>query len=112
AGGDSHPPKNLRKDHGTPSGTSVGGKSRSELQRLLAGAVLKAEVEVAAIPTLLFVIASVSTTPESEGGDHADSATEPNLRTIGADIIGFSGQPQCLIGLLLLLMIKLLLRKV
>ncbi|GKE10407.1 hypothetical protein Tco_1413958 [Tanacetum coccineum] len=29
AGGPSHPPKRLREDHETPSGASVGGKSRS-----------------------------------------------------------------------------------
>nr|GFD33399.1 hypothetical protein [Tanacetum cinerariifolium] len=52
-----------RKDHGTSSGTSVGGKSRSALQRLLAGSMLNAEVRVAIIPTLSFVTASVSTTP-------------------------------------------------
>nr|GEW40974.1 hypothetical protein [Tanacetum cinerariifolium] len=84
AGGASHPPKKLRKDHGTPSGTFVGSKSRSALQRLLAGAVLNAKVGVAAIPTLPFVTASVSTTPEREGVDHVDSVTEPNLHTIGA----------------------------
>nr|GEX24789.1 putative transposase (putative), gypsy type [Tanacetum cinerariifolium] len=54
AGGVFHHPKKLRKDHGTPSGASVGGKSQSMLQRLLAGAVLNAEVRVAAIPTLPF----------------------------------------------------------
>ncbi|GJZ24200.1 hypothetical protein Tco_0561659 [Tanacetum coccineum] len=64
AGGVSHPPKKLRGDHETLSGVSVGGKSRSMLQRLLAGAVLNAEVRVAAIPTLPFVTASISTTPE------------------------------------------------
>nr|GEW67267.1 hypothetical protein [Tanacetum cinerariifolium] len=47
----------LREDHGTPSGASVGGKSRSALQRLLTEAVLNAKVGVAAIPTLPFVIA-------------------------------------------------------
>nr|GEV27092.1 retrotransposon Gag domain, retroviral aspartyl protease [Tanacetum cinerariifolium] len=79
-----HPPKKPKEDHGTPSGASVGGKSRSALQRLLAEAVLNAEVEVAAIPTLPFVTASISTTPEREDGDHTDSLAEPNLRTIGA----------------------------
>nr|GEY34279.1 hypothetical protein [Tanacetum cinerariifolium] len=59
--GASHPPKKLREDHGTPSGTFVGGKSQSSLQRLLAGAVLNVEVE-------------------EEG--HTDSVVEPNLRTI------------------------------
>nr|GEV86434.1 40S ribosomal protein S10-1-like [Tanacetum cinerariifolium] len=80
----SHLPKKLREDHGTPNGASVGGKSGSALQRLLAGAVLNAEVGDVAIPTLPFVIAPVSTTPEREDGDHTDSVAEPNLRTIGA----------------------------
>ncbi|GKA60973.1 hypothetical protein Tco_0760380 [Tanacetum coccineum] len=84
AGGASHPPKKLREDHETPSGASVGGKSWSAIKRLLAGAVLNAEVGVAAIPTLPFVTASVSSTPEREDGDHTDSVAEPNLRTIGA----------------------------
>ncbi|GJS31043.1 gypsy type transposase, partial [Tanacetum coccineum] len=84
AGGASHPPTKLREDHGTPSGTSVGGKSWSAIKRLLAGAVLNAEVRVTAIPTLPFMTASVSSTPKREGGDHTDSVAEPNLRTIGA----------------------------
>ncbi|GJT19890.1 hypothetical protein Tco_0878596 [Tanacetum coccineum] len=83
AGGASHPPKKLRDDHGTLSGTSVGGKSQSLLQRLLAGAVLNVEVGVTTIPTLPFVIDSVSTTPENEGRDHTDSVAELNLCTIG-----------------------------
>ncbi|GKF07317.1 hypothetical protein Tco_0041541, partial [Tanacetum coccineum] len=72
------------EDHGTPSGPSVVGKSRPTLQRLLAGAVLNTEVEVAAMPTLPFVTASVSTTPEREDGDHTKSLAGLNLRTIGA----------------------------
>nr|GEY27419.1 transposase (putative), gypsy type [Tanacetum cinerariifolium] len=84
AGEVSHPPKKLKEDHGTSSGTSVGGKSWSAVQRLLAGAVLNAEVKVAAIPTLPFVTAYVSTTPELEDGDHTDSVAELNLHTIGA----------------------------
>ncbi|GKE43645.1 hypothetical protein Tco_1470929 [Tanacetum coccineum] len=72
------------EDHGTPSGTSVGGKYRSTIKRLLVEVVLNAEVGVAAIPTLPFVTASVSSTPEREVGDHTDSVAEPNLRTIGA----------------------------
>ncbi|GKF84909.1 hypothetical protein Tco_0249807, partial [Tanacetum coccineum] len=83
-GESSHPPKRLREDHGTPSGTFVGGKSMSAVQRLLAGAVLNAKVRVVAIPTLLFVTASVSTTTEHKGGDHTDFVAGPNLRTIGA----------------------------
>ncbi|GJX44406.1 hypothetical protein Tco_0261082 [Tanacetum coccineum] len=73
AGEPSHPPKKLREDHGTPSGASVGGKSWSAIQRLLAGAVLNAEVKGEAVPTLPFVTSSVSATPEREGGDHTDS---------------------------------------
>ncbi|GJV49536.1 hypothetical protein Tco_1439748 [Tanacetum coccineum] len=42
-GGPSHPPKKLRKDYETPGGPSIAGKSRSAVQRLLAGAVLNAE---------------------------------------------------------------------
>ncbi|GJX48553.1 hypothetical protein Tco_0273743 [Tanacetum coccineum] len=79
AGEASHPPKKLREDHGTPSGTSVGGKSRSAIKSLLVGAALNAEVGVAAIPTLPFVTASVSTTPEREGGDHTDFVAGLNL---------------------------------
>ncbi|GJS98788.1 hypothetical protein Tco_0819958 [Tanacetum coccineum] len=82
--GASHHPKKLREDHGTPSGASVGGKSRSAIKRLLAGVVLNVEVGVAAIPNLPFVRASISSTPEREDGDHTDSVAEPNLRTIGA----------------------------
>nr|GEW67388.1 hypothetical protein [Tanacetum cinerariifolium] len=83
AGGVSYPPKKMRGDHGTSSGASVGGKSRSALKRLLVGAVLNVEVRVTALPTLPFVTASVSTTPEREDGDHTDSVAEPNFRTIG-----------------------------
>ncbi|GJV72309.1 hypothetical protein Tco_1492304 [Tanacetum coccineum] len=84
AGGVSHPPKKLREDHGTPSGTSIGGKSRFAIKSLLVGAVLNAKVGVAAIPTLPFVTASVSTTLKREGRDHTDSVAELNLRTIEA----------------------------
>ncbi|GJS87415.1 hypothetical protein Tco_0770051 [Tanacetum coccineum] len=84
AGGPSHPPKKLREDHGTLSVTSVGGKSRSAVQRLLAGAVQNAEVRGEPIPTLPFVTSSVSATPEREDEVHTDSATGLNLRTIGA----------------------------
>ncbi|GKC30510.1 hypothetical protein Tco_1037804, partial [Tanacetum coccineum] len=84
AGGPSHPPKKLREDHGTLSMTSVGGKSRSAVQRLLAGAVKNAEVRGEPIPTLPFVTSSVSTTPEREDEVHIDSAAGLNLLTIGA----------------------------
>ncbi|GKC99629.1 hypothetical protein Tco_1169904, partial [Tanacetum coccineum] len=84
AGGPSHPPKKLREDHGTLSGASIGGKSRSAVQRLLAGAVQNAEVRGEPIPTLPFVTSSVSAMPEREDEAHTDSATGLNLRTIGA----------------------------
>ncbi|GKF69212.1 hypothetical protein Tco_0202269, partial [Tanacetum coccineum] len=80
----SHSPKNLREDHETSSGASVGGKSQFVIKRLLAGAVSNAKVEVAAIPTLPFVSASISSMPEREDGDHTNFVAEPNLRTIGA----------------------------
>nr|GEU45680.1 U-box domain-containing protein 15 [Tanacetum cinerariifolium] len=75
AGGASHLPKKLKEDHGTPSGTSIGGKSRSPLQKLLAGAVLNAKVGVTSIPTLPIVTASVSTTPEREDEDIRTSSS-------------------------------------
>nr|GEU39415.1 hypothetical protein [Tanacetum cinerariifolium] len=84
ADGASHPPKKLKEDYGTPSGTFVSGKYRSVLKRLLAGAVLNAEVRVAAMPTLPFMTSSISFTPERKGEDHTDSTTGPNLRVIGA----------------------------
>nr|GEW11247.1 transposase (putative), gypsy type [Tanacetum cinerariifolium] len=84
AGEASHPPKNLREDHETLSGTSVGGKSISTLKRLLTRAVLNVEVRVAAIPTLPFMTTSISTTSEHEGGDHIDSVAGLNLCAIGA----------------------------
>ncbi|GJY69303.1 hypothetical protein Tco_0472285 [Tanacetum coccineum] len=84
ANGASHPPKKLKKDHGTLGRTSIGGKSHSAIKRLLARAVLNAEVRVAAIPTLSFVTAFVSSTLEREARDHIDSMAEPNLRTIGS----------------------------
>nr|GEX33513.1 hypothetical protein [Tanacetum cinerariifolium] len=67
-----------------PSGASVSGKSRSALQRWLTEAVLNAKVGVTTVPTLPFVTASVSTTPECEDGDHIDSMDEPNIYTIRA----------------------------
>nr|GEY91925.1 hypothetical protein [Tanacetum cinerariifolium] len=79
AGGASHPPKKLKEDYGTPSGTSVNGKSRYALKRLLAGVVLNAKVGVAAMPTFPFMTASISSTLEREGGDHTDSVAGPNL---------------------------------
>nr|GEW16873.1 hypothetical protein [Tanacetum cinerariifolium] len=84
AGRASNIPKKPREDHGTPSGTSVGGESWSALRRLLVGAMLNAKVGVATIPTLPFMTAYVSTTLEHEGGDHTDSMAELNLHTIVA----------------------------
>ncbi|GJS71471.1 hypothetical protein Tco_0704312 [Tanacetum coccineum] len=75
AGGPSHPPKKLREDHGTLSGASIGGKSRSTVQRLLAGVVQNAKVRGEPIPTLPFVMSSVSATPESE----VDSFARPSV---------------------------------
>nr|GEZ07885.1 hypothetical protein [Tanacetum cinerariifolium] len=70
AGGASHPPKKLKEDYGTPSETSVNGKSRSALKRLLAGVVLNVEVGVAAMPTFPFMTASISSTLEREDSSH------------------------------------------
>ncbi|GKC33598.1 hypothetical protein Tco_1045982 [Tanacetum coccineum] len=84
AGGSSHPPKKLREDHETLSGASVGGKSKSVVQQLLAGAVQNVVVRGEPIPTLPFVTSSVSATPEREEEDHTDSLAGANLRTIGA----------------------------
>nr|GEX81302.1 hypothetical protein [Tanacetum cinerariifolium] len=81
-GGSSPPPKKLREDHGTLSGPLIAGKSRSTVQRLLAGAVLNAEVRCDPILTLPFVTSSVSATLEREGEDHTNSVTGPNLRTV------------------------------
>ncbi|GKD46389.1 hypothetical protein Tco_1271034 [Tanacetum coccineum] len=85
AGESSHPAKKLREDHETPSGTSVGGKSMSAVQRLLVGAMLNADVRGEAIPTLPFVTSSISATPEREGGDHTDSVAGTNLRITKVD---------------------------
>nr|GEX27211.1 hypothetical protein [Tanacetum cinerariifolium] len=46
------------EDQGTLSGASIGGKSRSTVQRLLAGAALNVEVKGGPIPTLPFVTSS------------------------------------------------------
>ncbi|GKF65400.1 hypothetical protein Tco_0191917, partial [Tanacetum coccineum] len=84
AGGSSHPPKKLREEHGTPSGPSVAAKSRFVVHRLLAGAVLNAEVRGEAIPTLPFVTSFVSATPKRKDRDHTDSMAGLNLHTVGA----------------------------
>ncbi|GJX03135.1 hypothetical protein Tco_0189051 [Tanacetum coccineum] len=68
AGGASHPPKKLREDHGTPSGTSVGGKSRSAIKRLLVGDVLNAKVEakvdslVRSSVSIMTIVTSITST--------------------------------------------------
>ncbi|GJU94789.1 hypothetical protein Tco_1319545 [Tanacetum coccineum] len=82
AGEPSHPAKKLREDHETPSVTSVAGKSMSAVQRLLAEAVLNAEVRGDPIPTLPFVTSSVFATPERDGGRHNDSLAGANLQTV------------------------------
>ncbi|GKE18124.1 hypothetical protein Tco_1425701, partial [Tanacetum coccineum] len=78
ASGPSHPPKKSREDYEDLSGPSVAGKPRSAVQRLLAGAVLNAEVRGEPIPTLPFVTSSVSATPERENENLADFMTGPN----------------------------------
>ncbi|GKA36956.1 hypothetical protein Tco_0723521 [Tanacetum coccineum] len=70
----SHPPKKLREYYETSTGPSIAGKSRSALQRLLAGAVLNPEVGIAALPTLPFITSSVSVTPERENSSHHSDA--------------------------------------
>ncbi|GJQ98454.1 hypothetical protein Tco_0009593 [Tanacetum coccineum] len=82
AGEPSHPTKKLREDHGTPSVTSVVGKSMSVVQRLLVGAVRNTEVRGDPIPTLPFVTSSMSATPKREGGRHTDSLAGANLQTV------------------------------
>nr|GEW57002.1 hypothetical protein [Tanacetum cinerariifolium] len=65
-------------------GGGPGGKYKSAVQRLFFEAVHNAKVRGDPIPTLPFVISSVSATPEHEGKGHTDSLTELNLRTISA----------------------------
>nr|GEY88246.1 hypothetical protein [Tanacetum cinerariifolium] len=84
AGEPSHPAKKLRDDYGAPGGPTVGGKSQSSIQRLLAGAMQNVEVNGGAMPTFLFVSSSISTTPEREGEYHTELLAEVNLYTIGA----------------------------
>ncbi|GKA19233.1 hypothetical protein Tco_0699148 [Tanacetum coccineum] len=84
SGEPSHPAKRLRDDHGTSGGPTIGDKLWSAVQHLLVGAVQNAKVKGEAMPTLLFVTSSISTTPEREGGDHTESLAGANLYTIGA----------------------------
>nr|GEX37336.1 hypothetical protein [Tanacetum cinerariifolium] len=74
----------LRDDYGAPGGPAVGGKSQSSIQRLLVEAVQNAKVRGGVMPAFLFVLSSVSTTPEREGGDYTELLAGANLRTIGA----------------------------
>ncbi|GKE77742.1 hypothetical protein Tco_1543862, partial [Tanacetum coccineum] len=60
----------------------MAGKSRSAVQRLLAGAVLNAEVRGGPVLTLPFVTSFVSATLERKDEHLADSVTGLNLRTI------------------------------
>ncbi|GJZ30422.1 hypothetical protein Tco_0575469 [Tanacetum coccineum] len=78
----------LTEDHGTPSGDSVGGKSRSAVQRLLAGAVLNTEDRGGAIPTLPFVTSSVSAMPE-----HSSHHSGANVAEAEADSLVRSSIP-------------------
>ncbi|GKE94212.1 hypothetical protein Tco_1579067, partial [Tanacetum coccineum] len=83
----SHPPKKLRMDRETLSETSVGGKSMSAVQRLLARAVQNAEVRGEPVPTLPFVTSSVFATPEREGEDHTDSAEVDSVVRSSAPVV-------------------------
>nr|GEX05797.1 hypothetical protein [Tanacetum cinerariifolium] len=74
----------LRDDYGAPGRPTVGGKSQSSIQRLLAGVVQNAKVRGGVIPILPFVSSFVSTTPEREGRDHTELLAGDNLRAIGA----------------------------
>ncbi|GJZ10317.1 hypothetical protein Tco_0545076 [Tanacetum coccineum] len=82
AGEASHPAKKLRSDHGTVSGSTIGGKSPSVLKRLLVGVVLNAKVGIAVVPTWPFITTSISTTPERDIHDHTDSVSGLNLRNV------------------------------
>nr|GFA14544.1 transposase (putative), gypsy type [Tanacetum cinerariifolium] len=84
AGEPLHPAKKLRDDYGAPGGPTVGGKSQSSIQRLLAEAVQNVEVRGGAMPTFPFVSSSISTTLEREGEYHTKLLDGVNLYTIGA----------------------------
>ncbi|GJV86900.1 gypsy type transposase [Tanacetum coccineum] len=80
AGEPLHPAKKLREDHKTSTGPSVVGKSKSALQRLLAGTVLNMEVRVAALPTLPFITSFVSVTPDENITEaEVDSFARPSI---------------------------------
>ncbi|GJU36196.1 hypothetical protein Tco_1184550 [Tanacetum coccineum] len=86
AGEPSYPAKKLRDDHDASTGLSVAGKSKSALQRLLAGAVLNSEVGIAALPTLPFVTSSVSVTPEQDGANVAEDEVDSVVRSFAPAI--------------------------
>nr|GEU30034.1 alkylated DNA repair protein AlkB homolog 8 [Tanacetum cinerariifolium] len=74
----------LRDDYEAPGGPTVGGKSQSSIQRLLAGAVQNAKVSGGIMPTMPFVSSFVSTTPELDDGDHIKLLAGANIRAIEA----------------------------
>ncbi|GJU07688.1 hypothetical protein Tco_1124118, partial [Tanacetum coccineum] len=78
----SHHPKTLREDHGTPSGVSVGSKSRSAVSRLLAEAMLNVKVRGEPIPTLPFVTSSVSATPRHSSHHSGTNAAEAEVDSL------------------------------
>ncbi|GJW76052.1 hypothetical protein Tco_0137734 [Tanacetum coccineum] len=84
AGEPSYPAKKLRDDHDASTRPSIAGKSKSALQRLVAGVVLNPKVGIAALPTLPFVTSSVSATPEPEGKDQTNFVAGANIQTITA----------------------------
>ncbi|GKE06647.1 hypothetical protein Tco_1398665, partial [Tanacetum coccineum] len=65
----------LKDDYGALGGPSMAGKSRSAVQRLLAGALLNAEVRGRPVSTLSFVTSSVSATSEREDEHTTDYVT-------------------------------------
>ncbi|GJS68702.1 hypothetical protein Tco_0683267 [Tanacetum coccineum] len=77
----SHPAKKLRVDHNASIGPSIVGKSKSMLQRLLAGVVLNPEVGIATLPTLPFVTSSVFATPEQEGANVTEAEVDSVVRS-------------------------------
>nr|GEV53846.1 RNA-directed DNA polymerase, eukaryota [Tanacetum cinerariifolium] len=84
ASGPSYSPKKLREDHRAQGELSVAGNSRSTIQRLLAGAVLNAEVRGDPILTLPFFTSFVFATPKRADEGPTDFTAGLDLRTIGA----------------------------
>ncbi|GJV53764.1 hypothetical protein Tco_1449505 [Tanacetum coccineum] len=83
ASGSSHPPKKLRGDHRSFSGTATGGKSLSVLKELLASSILNVESGVEAVATLPLVTSSISATLERENDSSHHSST--NAAEAGID---------------------------